>query len=126
MYACPHCSQLSFSGWRKFGASSSLPASCPRCRGLAYVSGWVHGLSTLVLQTALIGSALVALHFHSWLVFAVLFASAVCAQVLAVASYSTLRPIAREGVKRDRGITVLVFIALVVVLVVVNATKSSG
>ena len=84
------------------------------------MSGWVHLLSALVLQAALIGSALIALHVASWFVFAVLFASSLAVLLFAVAGSFTLRPTEEASARASRRFMLIEFFLLVVLLAVAN------
>jgi hypothetical protein len=97
MYTCPHCSERSFSPLRKSGASSTFPGRCPACGGLAYVSGWRHALSSVVLETSFWGTIFIALIYRNWLLLA-LFPLGFLVWSLIVSAAFPLQPIDREAV----------------------------
>lgn len=66
MFTCPHCFAPAIGRWRKFNASSTFPAVCPKCGGLSFVSAWAHAGTALVLEVLLWGSIIAALVLKSW------------------------------------------------------------
>jgi hypothetical protein len=66
MFICPHCSKPAFSNWQKFNASSTFPARCSSCGSLAFVSGWAHAISALILEVAFWGAIILAIFMRSW------------------------------------------------------------
>jgi len=101
MYACPHCSEPSFSLLRKSRSSSTFPGRCPACGGLAFVSGWGHALSSIVLETGFWGAIFVALLYRNWLPL-LLFPLGLLAASAIVGSAFPLKPIEREAVSASR------------------------
>lgn len=63
MYACPHCSALSISFWRKERSSLLFPARCPACHGESVPSVWNAFLAALAGELLLWGGLL----FAAWL-----------------------------------------------------------
>lgn len=120
MYACPCCAQLSFTAWRKFGASSTFPARCPKCKGLTFLSVWVHLFNNVALQVLFVTAAIVALNLKSWLVFFVLFGGSVVVLSFAVASYTKLRPIDDAQVRKSRWSAVLQLCLLALFILMIN------
>ena len=120
MYACPGCSQLSFTAWRKFGASSTVPARCPSCKTLVYVSGWVGVLVNLILQLLVIAVALVAWELGSWFAFFILLSVALGTVVMTVATYAKLRPIQQPEVRKARLQAGILLAGMVLLLVAAN------
>jgi hypothetical protein len=101
MFACPQCSQFGFTAWRKLNATSTFPARCSNCGGLAFVSGWAHLLSTLVCEVILWGSIIAALLLRSWLALALLpLGIAIWGVILS--TLFPLKPIERGAVQSAR------------------------
>jgi hypothetical protein len=123
MHACPHCSEPSFSPLRKFRSSGTFPGRCPACGGLAFVSGWGHALSSVVLETSFWGALFVALLFRRWVALA-LFPLALLVWSLVVSSTFPLRPIEREAVSAARfsavGHALIAAVVLAAVLLLVR------
>jgi hypothetical protein len=101
MHPCPHCSELSFSLLRKSRSSSTFPGRCPACGGIAFVSGWSHPLSSVLLETGFWGAILVVLLYRNWLPL-LLFPLGLLVWSLVVGSAFPLRPIQRESVSASR------------------------
>lgn len=117
MDACPHCSELTISTWKKGNASSIRPARCSSCAGLSYVSGWYHAATTILGEALFWGGIVAAIAFRSWLV---LVAALVCLPVVLLlhGSGAKLRVIDASAVARARemfALQVLGFACLVLV-----------
>ena len=124
MYSCPHCGKLSFGAWRKANATSNLPASCSRCGGLAFVSGWVHVTSHLVLEALLWGAIIAAIALKSWMALLIFPVGAVIA-LLVQNRVSSLKPIEMSAVVAARRASAIQFGVLVAIILVASVLSGS-
>ena len=118
MFACPHCGQITIGTWRKFSASTTFPAKCSSCGGLAFVSAWAHAASTLAFETLFWGTIVAAIILKSWLALLVL-PLGLFAWSLIVGRMFPLRPITPLAVSVSRrSAAIQVFAAVVIILAV--------
>jgi hypothetical protein len=71
LYACPHCAELSVSGWQRSSSSLFFPARCRLCGGESIASGWssvIAGISGEVLLWASLIFALAVGSFYGLLI----------------------------------------------------------
>lgn len=66
MYACPHCSALTISSWRKANSSPLFPVRCRNCGSESVASGWGRAITGFGAELLLWGSALFALAVGSF------------------------------------------------------------
>lgn len=60
VYACPHCSAASISGWRKANSSPLFPVRCRACGGKSVASGWSRWIYAFGAELILYGSIVFA------------------------------------------------------------------
>lgn len=124
MYSCPHCGKLSFGARRKANAPSNLPASCSRCGGLAFVSGWIHVTSYFVLEALLWGAIIGAIALKSWMALLIFPIGAVIA-LLIQNRVSTLKPIDLPAVVAARRTSAIQFGAVAAIILIASVLFGS-
>ena len=118
MFACPHCGQITIGTWRKFNASSTFPAKCASCGGLAFVSGWAHAGSTLAVEVSFWGTIVAAIVLKNWLALLV-FPLGLFVWSLIIGRVFSLKPITPLAVSASRrSAAIQVFVASVIMIAV--------
>lgn len=101
MDKCPTCGNATISLWSKFNASSTVPASCRTCGGMAMLPDHVTTIAGMSFDVLFWGSFAVAVWLRSaWAL--LLFPAMMAGWAFYVSRFVPLLPISRQQVSASR------------------------